>query len=294
MEIVIIGGGEMGQALAGVLRQAKDAAVHVWDIRPEVSDAQSKEELMAAAEAMFLCIPSAAVRETMQAIAQHHKQQPIVISLAKGIEEGSLKTMDEIVGETQDASHVALLGGPMLAEEIVLGQPAVGVLAANKETFDRLQPLFAGSNIRLEYAADVHSVALAGVLKNIYTLIIACAAALRLGDNYNGWLLALSCQEMAGIMQALGADGAAAYAAAGLGDLIATSSSPYSKNHQAGIEIAKLGESSITSEGLRSLPRMISLLGDKADQFPVLKALENIIINKASAQKELRELLGKA
>jgi len=297
-KIAIIGAGEIGKALGGVFEKNTDL-VEYWD--KDVSKMPAEKELsevVSDADFLFLCIPSWAVREALAAASESLKKEAIVVCLSKGIEKATKKTMEEVLKEFSCTdSHTgetcvfkfALLGGPMIAEEIAAGNFSAGVVASeSEEVFEKIKPLFEGSNTKLEYSSDVYGVALCGVLKNIYTLLLGMVDGLGSTDNRKGYIAAKAVGEMSEIIEILGGKKETAFSVAGLGDLIATGFSECSHNFCTGCKIAK-GEKDATSEGTNSLSVVLGILGDRANEFPILVALDKTV-NKKEDPKLVLEI----
>lgn len=290
--VVFVGAGEIGAALAAVIGDR--AAISLWDKdASRVPDMRPLEETVPEADAVFVCVPSFAVREVATTIRPLLRSDAVVVVLSKGIEAVTLKTMDAVLAETLADSHpFGLLGGPLLAEEIVAGLPGAGVFAsASPEAFARVAPLFAGSNVRLESSDDPRSVALSAVLKNVYAVGLGVADGLNWGWNGKGWLAGISLQEMKRIAAELGGKASTIEATAGAGDFLATAMSPDSRNRTAGREIAQRGTCTIESEGCRSLPFILSLLGERASEYFFLSALDRIVVLHEDPKTVFKQLL---
>lgn len=281
-QVVIIGAGEIGKALGKVIE--KNAQVFLWDKNPERVEGQKPlEEIIPQADFLFLCVPSWAVLPALEEVKKHLTEKTTIISLTKGLVEGG-KTM-------ADVHEGGILGGPLLAEELMKGEAGYGVLGARREIFDKTAPLFADTDITLEYSEDRQGVALAGVLKNVYALALGMAEGLDLGDNTLGHLATQALKEMREITEILGGEKETILGNAGLADFIATSFSHYSANRETGEKIVKGEVGNLKSEGLVSLPILLKILEGKTDQFPLLQALKNIIIDKKEAKEVLNGII---
>lgn len=286
--IAIIGAGNIGQAVGSLLT---GHTVHFWDVLPgKVPHQQSIQAVIEPAQFVFLCIPSHAVREALALIRPHLQPKTVVVTIAKGIEPGSLATIDQVLLDSLPPHHpCAHLGGPMLASEIHQGKHSAAVVGSYERlTYTRLRKLFAQSTLRLEYSKDMRGVAVAGVLKNIYTLPLGIAAGLELGNNTVGWLAYCALKEMQIVMPMLGGKKATILSAAGVGDFIATATSSLSTNYRAGVEIATKGSTALASEGLLTLPSLLTILGaDHKKKLPLLTALADIVTRHHDARTTL-------
>jgi glycerol-3-phosphate dehydrogenase len=291
-KVIIIGNGQIGHAILHLLK-GKDLEVLVWDNDHSKNISGKKlDEILPGADFLFLCIPSWYMEEALSEISLSLDPKTILISLSKGMNAISHQSMDVLIEAEFPDNRYALLQGPMLATEIMADQKAAAVVATEKdETYEEIASLFAGSKLILEHSAEVHSVALAAVLKNIYTLVIGMLDGLGEGDNTKGYFIAKSMDEILAIMDIAEADMSTGLGVAGLGDFVATASSPHSTNRQVGEEMAKTGKSSKRSEGLVSLPSVLKLVGAKKKTLPLLSLLERIVIDNKDAKTEISKLL---
>ncbi|MBI4714317.1 hypothetical protein HY771_04000 [Candidatus Uhrbacteria bacterium] len=288
-KVTFIGIGEIGNALMHVIGER--AAIRAWDKdSSKMEKPISLEESLKGVEIVFLCVPSWVVRDVCKDISPFINQKTYAISLAKGLEEKTLKTMDAVLEECLPQNQpFGVLGGPLLAEELMADLPGIGVLGAKDPiVFSCLQKLFKGSFVRLENASDPRTVALAAVLKNIYAVGLGIAEGLGWGWNGKGWLAAKGLDEMNVIARLLNADERIMAGPAGGGDFFATAMSPDSRNRETGREIAIAGECVKTSEGCRSIASVLELVNDSKQHLPFLLSLDRII-NKHEKPKKVFE-----
>jgi glycerol-3-phosphate dehydrogenase (NAD(P)+) len=293
MNIGIIGYGEIGRALEKVLLSARHE-VAVWDIDPEkVHGTKSLAGIASHADFLFLCVPSWAVRDTAVSLHPHLTVRPnvVVVSLAKGVETGTRMMVDEILLDAlPQKQQFALLGGPMLAEELMADLPGIAVVASPAaRTREAVAALFAGSSVRTELTADRRSVAVASVLKNVYALALGIVDGLGWGGNQKGWFTAAAEDEMLSVGVALGAKPAILRGAAGFGDFIATAFSPYSRNRTAGETFVQSGTCDPSSESARSLASLVTRIGrTRTPLSPILATLAAVIVHG----KDVRRTFG--
>lgn len=293
MHVVIIGAGRIGQAFKH-LCEARAESVSFFDVdATKVPDQRPLAEIIPPADVIFLCIQSFAIREVLAELKPLLKRAALVVSLAKGIERNTFKTLDIVIPECLAPEQPwGLIIGPMLAEEILQNQGSAGVFAgSNPEECTILSSLIDPHNLSLECSNDVHGVALAGVLKNIYALSLGIADGIGWGANRKGWLITRAIREMRDIIEILGGDPNTADGPAGLGDLIATGSSPHSRNRATGEQIVKTGEMNPLSEGYISLSSLKHLLGERTSEFKILSTLIEIIEHKQDATTVYKQLV---
>lgn len=287
MQVAIIGGGAIGQAIKSCLANDAARTVLIYDKRDVACDFSAT---VSGADIIFLCIPSAAIREVLERCQTIAKPEVVVISLAKGVEKSTGKFMHEVIGEYVPSQFFGLLSGPMLAEELGAHQGGVGVVASADQSVYRaagsvLQPDY----LRLEYSDDVGGVALAGVLKNVYALAVGISAGLGFRQNMQGWLAAQAIRESITIASAVKHNPEIILGTAGLADFIATAFSPYSLNREAGQTIVQGGVIP-KSEGYTSLAKILTLTDGVTNELPLLAALESVVIQQEAAAKVFHDL----
>ncbi len=291
--MTFIGFGEIGGALAGLMNGR--AEIRAWDKDPGkiVGGVQSIKEAVAGADAVFLCVPSWVIRKVATDMAPHLSSETCVVSLAKGLEAETLKTMDVVLKEALNTDQpCGVMGGPLLAEELEEGLPGVGVIGAQDiRVFELVHELFVDSPLRIEHMSDSTAVALSSVLKNIYAVVLGIADGLGWGWNAKGWLAAHGFREMCEIAKQLGRDVEVMRGPAGVGDFVATSFSPGSFNRETGRQIALTGECKTPSEGCRSVVSVLQLLGHDRPRLPILTALDQIINQHADSKTVFQNLL---
>ncbi len=275
-KVLIIGAGEIGQAIGFLLKKTGKCGITFWDKeKGKVEDQKGLSELVPEADFIFLAIPSKAVRVAVQSFLPYVAKKGVVIALSKGIEESG-KTIDELLKDFLPLEKVALLFGPMIAEELARGACGAAVIAASSEkTVKEMRVLF-GKDLRIDFSDDFRGIALSGVLKNIYSIGLGIIHELSLGTNFRGWYVGAACSEMVRIVAELDGKPESVYSSAGVGDLIATGFSADSRNHQVGRELVR-GNTSSSSEGSESLPRLNKLLGEKMAEYPIYSALSAIV-----------------
>jgi glycerol-3-phosphate dehydrogenase (NAD(P)+) len=238
-------------------------------------------------------VPSQAVRPALTTILPFLKKKTIVVAVSKGIEQKTNKFIPEVVDELVPVCQpFVFCGGPMLSEEIIKGEHGIAVMASRSlAVFKRLEKMFEGSAICLEYNKDVLGVAVSGVLKNIYVIALGIANGLGWGANAQAWLVTQCLSEMKDLAVGFGVEAKTVYSTAGLGDLIATGFSPYSKNRESGRLLAETGKCCFVGEGAVSFPSILKKLGSQIKKYPVLSALEKVLIKKQHAKKVFQGLI---
>ena len=297
--ILIIGaGGRIGRAFVHIFSAASagDGAtvIDLCDSDTAACPVQLPlEETVPQADIIVLCVYSWVMREVLEKITPLLKKDAVIISLAKGIEKNSYKTMDVVLAEVVGTRAAwGVVSGPMLAEEILQGGGSAGVVASlDSRVFEKLQALVQPADLLLLASTDVRGIALAGVLKNVYALVLGIADGLGWGANRKGWLISAAAREMESIMTRLGGAAETVEGPAVIGDLVACSFSPLSRNRTTGETLVKTGELNPKSEGAISLDSLIALLGETSAEFPLLRAVRAIALEHKPAAAIFENLL---
>ena len=292
--IAIIGAGEIGNALEFVLKK-KDITPDLWDRdAKKLKKIISFSKVVNNAQIVFVCVPSWANREIARKIYDNIKNnhKKIVITLSKGIENKSLKTMETVLKEElKNKADWGILVGPMIAEEIKSGQPAAGIIGlSHKRWRTKIEKLFQGSDLIIRFSDDPHGLAIASVLKNIYSLILGMADGYGFGVNVKSYLTVESYQEMKEMIEILGGRKETCEGLAGLGDLLTTGWSNFSHNFTAGRNIVLKNERKLHCEGYVSLLPIAKLLGRNLKKFKILYSIKKIILDKENAKKTFFEI----
>jgi glycerol-3-phosphate dehydrogenase (NAD(P)+) len=291
LNVSFIGAGEIGAALAKLVAHS---GVHVeqWDADPKkVKGQKSLEEVVSMADVLFICVPSWILRLAVKPIVPVLKKKTICVFVSKGIEAKTKLFIDGLAKDMLPKGQpFVLLSGPMLAEELVAGRGGAACVATKSVAdYKKIESVFSCDDLHLTHAENVKSVAVAGVLKNVYAIALGISAGLSWGDNRKGWLVTESLHEMIYIMKALKADPSYALCQAGLGDYIATGMSKYSSNQSLGRELVEKTHCDRKSEGCEALPSLVKMLGAKnMKSLPILSALHEVI-EKGKNTKDLFE-----
>jgi glycerol-3-phosphate dehydrogenase (NAD(P)+) len=291
-KIAIIGYGELGQAIHKLLEIRKDLIIDIWDKKGQ-QDQKSLGDVVLDAYAVFICVPSWCVRDVALGIKKLLNEETIIICLAKGIEEKTLKTMDAVlIDELSDKQIISILSGPMLAEELMVNKMGFAVVATkNIRDFNKILFIFKETHLTIIHSSDFGGVAISGVLKNIYALGLGIVDGLKLGSNSKGDLTVMAISEMRKIIKLLGGRDKTVLGIAGLGDLIATGFSDYSRNRKTGEEMVKTGVCCLESEGYRSLASIVALLDNNIFDMPFLTALKYAIIYHKDPANIFKDIL---
>jgi len=290
----MVGNGQIGQALVFLLNKSgQKYNIEIYDKDESKNEShKTLKECLVGADFVFLCIPSWFLTETLIEVSKCITSETILISISKGLNANSSESVDQMIEKYAKNNKYALLSGPMFAKEILKDKMSFGVLASkNKEVFEKISLLFKETKLKLEYSRKVHSIALSGVLKNVYTLAISIIDSSLEDNNVKGYFSARGIKEMEQIMKMLWLDKKIILGTSGLGDFVATLSSEHSQNRKVGTDISTMGKTYLKSEGLVSLPPLIKMIGKKYKKLPMLCMLERIIVEGKDSKSEIHDFL---
>lgn len=293
-KIAFVGAGEIGTAIFDLIKHRKDFEITRWDAdETKVPGQDSLENTVHGAGIVFLCVPSKYVRLAASSFNGFLNDAAIVVSISKGIELVSKKTMDAVLQEVlPEGQKFALLSGPMLGEELSDGLIGAAVIASeSEEARSILTDTFNDSRLKTTEADSTYGVALTGVFKNVYAIAFGAFESLAYGTNAKGWLFSQAIEEMHGMIELLGGEGDAAYGMSGIGDLIATGFSAYSSNYTLGYELAREAGRDLESEGKISMPSIVEMLGDDFEKFKIAHAVKRVVLDGEDAKDVFDDLL---
>ena len=321
----VMGAGSWGTAFALVLADAGND-VRLWGRRPElcetintthenseylpgvelpeaISATHDPAEAMDGAEIVVLAVPSQQLRANLEAWSHYIPKDAVLVSLMKGIELGTHKRMSEVIAEITDAGpeRIAVVSGPNLAREIANREPAASVVAcADQAVAERLQKACHTAAFRPYSMTDVIGCELAGTAKNIIGLAVGVCVGLGYGDNTKASVITRGLAETARLGVAIGADPVTFMGLAGMGDLVATCSSPLSRNRTFG---EKLGEGMTVeevtaqtrqvAEGVKSCQSVSELAKKHHVEMPIVEHVAALIAGKMSPDELVSALISR-
>ena len=314
--IGIIGGGVWGSALAKTLSEnevliyARDenivSSINNYKLNPKLKYVTFNKNVKGTniisnlydCEYVFIAIPTKEIRQVMKIYKKDNLKQNFIIG-SKGIEINTKKFPYDIVKEVLNTENISVLSGPCFSSELAQNMPTAATLAAHKkETFDELNSLFTNKNIRLYYSDDIIGCQLGGALKNIYAIASGISMGLNLGDNARSSLITRSFSEMSRFAKFMKADPQTLFGLSGLGDLICTAYSKYSRNRLLGelfIKNKSLEESNnkikMVSEGLNSSIVLNYIINKNNLDMPICKEVYRILFEQYNPEKSLKNLM---
>lgn len=268
-----------------------------------VSATHDPERALDGAEVVVLAVPSQTLRSNLVEWAGHIPDGAVMVSLMKGVELGTLKRMSEVIADVTGAGpdRIAVLSGPNLAKEIARREPAASVVACeNEQVSKRLRHLCHSPAFRPYSSVDVVGCELGGAYKNVIALAVGMAVGLGFGDNTAASVITRGLAEIARLATALGADPMTLMGLAGLGDLVATCSSPLSRNRTFG---EKLGQGMTTeeisastrqvAEGVKSCSSLHELADRAGVYAPIVEHVQAVVEGTMTAGDMLTHLISR-
>ena len=269
---------------------------------PAVQITSSLAAAVAERSVLICAVPSHALREVMMQAAAHVAAEARIISAAKGLEEGSLKTMGEVLSDVFGASRKSrhgFLSGPTFALEVARGLPAAVTVAADaQEIAVKVQETLSTQNFRVYTSRDVVGVQMGGVVKNVIAIAAGISDGLGLGQNARAALITRGLAEMTRLAVRMGADPLTLAGLPGLGDLILTCAGDLSRNRKVGLDIAKeqsvresMGGTKTVAEGIRNTRSVYLLARRLGVEMPIVEQMFYVLYEGKKAADAARDLL---
>jgi glycerol-3-phosphate dehydrogenase (NAD(P)+) len=322
MQVAVIGGGSWGTTVAHLC--AKNAPTVLWARRPEVVEevrrdhrnsqylegfdltpaldaTASLEEAVRTADVLVMGVPSHGMRETAKELAPHVRPWVPVVSLSKGLEQGSRLRMTQVLEEELPGHPCGVLTGPNLAKEILAGGAAASVIAMDDPVIaEALQDVFACDVFRVYTNPDVIGCEVAGALKNVMAIASGMADGLGTGDNTRAAVITRGLAELTRLGSAMGGQAMTFAGLAGMGDLIATCISPQSRNRYVGEQLGRgrtidevIEEMSMVAEGVKTSKVVMELAREFGVRMPIAREVHRVVHEGATAQDAYRGLIGR-
>lgn len=268
------------------------------ELPDNITATQSFEECIKGSDYIFHVTPSKAVRDTIKQYKEYVNQQPIIMC-SKGFEKETLSTLDEVVKQELPNNSIVVFSGPSHAEEVSREVPTAMVLASEDDKLlEELHSMLKNENMRIYLSNDVKGLELGGSLKNIIAFCAGILVALELGDNSFAALLTRGLTEISRLGIALGGRHDTFYGLSGLGDLIVTCSSVFSRNRKAGILIGQgktleetKNEVGMTIESIENIEVAYKLGKIHNVDMPIVNAVYDILYNDLKPKDAVLQLM---
>ena len=319
MQVTVLGAGSWGTTMASMLSSRHPTML--WARNPAVAEEINRDSTNSAylpglplgrklvatadleqasrhAELLVVGVPSSAMRATLSdAVAWIHPWIPIV-SLAKGLEQGSLLRMTQVISEVAPGRPVAALTGPNIAPEIMAGQAAAAVVATGDlAVAAAIQQVLTRGVFRVYINHDVIGCELGGALKNVVAIAAGIAQGLGVGDNTRAAVMTRGLAELTRLGVAMGGQAITFAGLAGMGDLITTCISPHSRNRHVGEQLGAgrkladiLAEMNMVAEGVKTATTARQLARKHGVPMPVCDEIYKVVSGRSSASRAYRGL----
>ena len=328
MSIAFVGAGRWAMTLALILHR-KNLEIKMWEysqgrlekilqtrklsdlpdsitIPEEIEISDDLEKTLQSAEVIIFAIPSQELRGVLTKISpfRYNAQKdtnPILVSAIKGLENNTNKRMSTIIKEFFPNLRIVILAGPGIPYEIAEGKPASLVVAGQDVlAAEKVQNLVSYENIRVYTHQDVVGVELGGALKNIIAIAVGICNGLNLGDNAKSALITRGLAEITRLGITMNANPMTFAGLSGIGDIIVTSYSPYSRNRLLGEQIGKGYNLDQTTKLLTGIAEGVTTtksakeLGSKMRlELPIIEQMYTILFQKADIVKSIKRLMGR-
>lgn len=322
-KIGILGGGSWGTAL-GITLANKGNDVNIWirdekqyrDIKknrinkkylpniilPEkLKPTNDIKEAIVGNEVIVLAVPTHGIRENLLSIKDIVKPEQIIVNVAKGIENDTLKRISEIVKEILPDNKYVVLSGPSHAEEVGLEKPTTVIAASeHKDAAEFIQDIFMTINFRVYTHSDVIGVELGGALKNVIALGAGISDGLEYGDNAKAAIMNRGIFEISRLGQAMGGKLSTFSGLSGIGDLIVTCTSLHSRNRKAGLLIGQgmsveeaIEKTGMVVEGIKTTKSVYDLSQKYNVEMPISEEIYKIIYENKDVKEATESLMGR-
>lgn len=320
LKVGLLGGGSWGTTVASLT--AKNRPTIMWARNPEtvkeinehhtnqkyLPDAKLSPNLRAStsiketvvdADVIVLGVPSQSLRKVLEEAKPFIRPWVPIINLAKGIEISTKMRMTEIIEEIMPGHPIGVITGPNLAKEIHFGKSAAAVIAMVDETIaQRLQSVFSSGLFRVYTNNDVIGCELGGALKNIYAIATGMGDGVNAGDNTRAAIITRGLAELTRLGTAMGGKKSTFFGLAGMGDLVATCSSPKSRNHYVGYQLGQgksldqiMDDMDEVAEGVKTVKVVMELAKQYKIDMPIAKEIYKVLYEGNSVNNAFRGLL---
>ena len=321
MNVSVLGAGTWGTALAILLAENKHE-VTIWSALPKEVEELGKnrtsiknlpgavlpesvkvttnlEEALNKPELIVMAVASVYVRETAKKMSSMIPKGMIIVNVAKGIEEATLKTLTEVIEDEIPQAEVAVLSGPSHAEEVSRKIPTTIVAGAKKkEVADKIQDAFMTDFFRVYTSPDVIGIELGGSLKNVIALAAGVLDGVGMGDNTQAALMTRGIAEISRLGMAMGGKYETFAGLSGMGDLMVTCTSKHSRNRNAGFLI---GQGKTAKEAMEEVNQVVEgvfsaraacKLGEKYNvELPIVEQVNKVLFDEKPVKEAIYDLL---
>ena len=253
-------------------------------------------------EFVVIAVPSHGVRAVARAANPHLPQACVIVSATKGLEEGSVLRMSQVLREElTDAGEIIALSGPSFALELARSLPTALVAAGQSPAVvESVMAHFGSPALRLYGSSDVIGVELGGALKNVIAIAAGVVEGLGLGHNALAALITRGLAELSRLAVALGGQRDTMAGLAGLGDLVLTCTGDLSRNRRVGLELARgqslaeiLAGTRMVAEGVRTTEAALELSAKHGIELPIAREMSDVLAGRTEPKTAIRNLMGR-
>ncbi|WP_299561852.1 NAD(P)H-dependent glycerol-3-phosphate dehydrogenase [uncultured Mycolicibacterium sp.] len=318
--VVVLGGGSWGTTVASIC--ARRAPTIQWvrseetaadindnhrnsrylgdvDLCPALRATTDLAEAADRADVLVMAVPSHGFREVLSRLAENLRPWVPVVSLVKGLEQGTNMRMSQIVDEVLPGHPAGILAGPNIAREVAEGYAAAATLAMPDQNLAaRLAELFRTKRFRTYTTDDVVGVEIAGALKNVYAIAVGMGYSLGIGENTRAMVMARAVREMAKLGEAMGGSRDTFAGLAGMGDLIVTCTSQRSRNRYVGEQLGAgkpiseiIASMNQVAEGVKAASVIMEFAREHDVNMPIAREVDAVINHGATVEQAYRGLI---
>ncbi|MGQ0626415.1 MAG: NAD(P)H-dependent glycerol-3-phosphate dehydrogenase [Sporichthyaceae bacterium] len=306
VKVAVLGAGSWGTTVAALAARNVDTVLWARDaaVVEEINDKHANSRYLAgytlpdrlvattaldeavyAADVLVTAIPSHGLRGVLTDAAPFVRPWIPIVSLTKGLEQGTRMRMTEVISELLPGHPAGILAGPNLAAEIMAGYAAAAVVAMPDESVSTsLQRVFSTPRFRVYTNPDVVGCELGGALKNVIAIAAGMGTGLGVGDNTKAMVITRGLAELSRLGSAMGGDPRTFGGLTGLGDLMATCASPYSRNRMVGEKLAAgmtteaiVAEMNMVAEGIKTSAVVVELATELGVEVPIAREVYGVL-----------------
>lgn len=321
--VAVVGAGSWGTTVAAIAAQR--APTVLWARRAELAAAigvshtnpdylpgvvlpdglratASVEAAVSGATLAIMAVPSHGFRHVLRRVAPHLGDGVPVLSLAKGLERDTNARMTEIVRQELGDRPVGVLSGPNLAREIAVGQPAATVVAmTDPGVAEEVQGLLHTQRLRIYTNPDVVGCEVAGATKNVLALAAGMSVGLGLGDSSLAAIVTRGLAELGRLVLSMGGDPMTVASLAGVGDLVATCTSPLSRNRSVGVALGSgralgevVGDMRMVAEGVKTAQPLVAMAAERGVELPIGEQVAAVVDGRCTVPGALGALMSRS
>ena len=320
LKVGLIGGGSWGTTVASLV--SRNCPTTLWardlhtvedinknhrnekylggiNLHESLKASDSLKETLQHADIVIMGVPTQSSRNVLEEAKKYIRPWVPIISLSKGLEQGTKMRLTQIIETILPGHPVGVLTGPNLAKEIMQGQAAAAVLAmVDTSIAHALQNVFRTGLFRIYTNDDVIGCELAGALKNVIAIAVGMGDGMGAGDNTRSAVITRGLAELTRLGVAMGGQPTTFAGLAGMGDLIATCTSPLSRNRYVGVQLGMgknindiISEMSMVAEGVKTSSVVIEIAKEMGIEMPIATEVYKVVSGQTNAMEAFRGLL---